>query len=149
MHQKSRAILRWVSPMQGGREAFRTKRLPIAAALARCALPACLAGQPESLRNRKFGGAGRNRTADKSFADSCLTTWRPRLRTKRPEPNEPNRNCDSAACKTAPNKKPTCRLLGRWASTARTVVAIAILVDQAACVRHTHPALQQQACVAE
>src|SRR5580698_5156261 len=24
------------------------------------------------------GGAGRNRTADKGFADLCLTTWRPR-----------------------------------------------------------------------
>ena len=30
----------------------------------------------------KIGGAGRNRTADESFADSCLTTWRRRLRTK-------------------------------------------------------------------
>jgi hypothetical protein len=27
----------------------------------------------------KFGGAGRDRTADKGFADLCLTTWRPRL----------------------------------------------------------------------
>ena len=27
---------------------------------------------------RKIGGAGRNRTADKGFADLCLTTWRPR-----------------------------------------------------------------------
>src|SRR6266852_6539715 len=26
-----------------------------------------------------FGGAGRDRTADKGFADLCLTTWRPRL----------------------------------------------------------------------
>ena len=26
-----------------------------------------------------FGGAGRGRTADKGFADLCLTTWRPRL----------------------------------------------------------------------
>ena len=31
---------------------------------------------------RRFGnsgGAGRNRTADKGFADPCLTTWPPRL----------------------------------------------------------------------
>jgi hypothetical protein len=28
----------------------------------------------------KFGGAGRDRTADKGFADLCLTTWRPRRR---------------------------------------------------------------------
>src|SRR5580704_4219563 len=28
---------------------------------------------------RQFGGAGRDRTADKGFADLCLTTWRPRL----------------------------------------------------------------------
>ena len=27
----------------------------------------------------RFGGAGRDRTADKGFADLCLTTWRPRL----------------------------------------------------------------------
>src|SRR5271156_105750 len=27
---------------------------------------------------RENGGAGRNRTADKGFADLCLTTWRPR-----------------------------------------------------------------------
>jgi hypothetical protein len=27
---------------------------------------------------RKFGGAWRNRTADKGFADLCLTTWRTR-----------------------------------------------------------------------
>jgi hypothetical protein len=27
---------------------------------------------------KKVGGAGRNRTADKGFADPCLTTWRPR-----------------------------------------------------------------------
>jgi hypothetical protein len=26
-----------------------------------------------------IGGAGRNRTADKGFADPCLTTWLPRL----------------------------------------------------------------------
>ena len=26
----------------------------------------------------KTGGAGRDRTADKGFADLCLTTWRPR-----------------------------------------------------------------------
>src|ERR1700677_1628652 len=31
---------------------------------------------------RKFGGARRNRTADKGFADLCLTTWRPRPRVK-------------------------------------------------------------------
>ena len=31
----------------------------------------------------KFGGAGRDRTADKGFADLCLTTWRPRLWRKR------------------------------------------------------------------
>ena len=30
--------------------------------------------------NGSFGGAGRGRTADKGFADLCLTTWRPRLR---------------------------------------------------------------------
>jgi hypothetical protein len=30
------------------------------------------------LSQRKNGGAGRNRTADKGFADLCLTTWRPR-----------------------------------------------------------------------
>ncbi len=29
---------------------------------------------------RKDGGAGRNRTADRGFADLGLTTWRPRLR---------------------------------------------------------------------
>ena len=29
-----------------------------------------------------FGGAGRDRTADKGFADLCLTTWRPRPRHK-------------------------------------------------------------------
>ncbi len=28
---------------------------------------------------RKSGGAGRNRTAARGFADLCLTTWRPRL----------------------------------------------------------------------
>src|SRR5258706_8967028 len=27
-----------------------------------------------------IGGAGRGRTADKGFADLCLTTWRPLLR---------------------------------------------------------------------
>src|SRR6202050_4385447 len=27
---------------------------------------------------KRVGGAGRNRTADKGFADLCLTTWRPR-----------------------------------------------------------------------
>jgi hypothetical protein len=27
---------------------------------------------------KNFGGARRNRTADKGFADLCLTTWRPR-----------------------------------------------------------------------
>ena len=27
---------------------------------------------------KNFGGAGRNRTDDKGFADLCLTTWRPR-----------------------------------------------------------------------
>jgi hypothetical protein len=27
-------------------------------------------------------GAGRNRTADKGFADPCLTTWRPRRSVK-------------------------------------------------------------------
>ena len=27
----------------------------------------------------EVGGAGRNRTAVKGFADLCLTTWRPRL----------------------------------------------------------------------
>ena len=26
----------------------------------------------------KIGGARRNRTADRGFADLCLTTWRPR-----------------------------------------------------------------------
>ncbi len=31
---------------------------------------------------REIGGAGRNRTADKGFADLCLTTWRPRHRVK-------------------------------------------------------------------
>ena len=29
-------------------------------------------------RSRILGGAGRDRTADKGFADLCLTTWRPR-----------------------------------------------------------------------
>ena len=33
----------------------------------------------DTLAHRKFGGAGRDRTADKGFADLCLTTWRPRL----------------------------------------------------------------------
>ena len=28
--------------------------------------------------HRGIGGAGRDRTADKGFADLCLTTWRPR-----------------------------------------------------------------------
>ena len=36
------------------------------------------AGKRES--HGSFGGAGRGRTADKGFADLCLTTWRPRLR---------------------------------------------------------------------
>ena len=31
----------------------------------------------------EIGGARRNRTADKGFADLCLTTWRPRHRTKK------------------------------------------------------------------
>src|SRR6202040_343695 len=31
------------------------------------------------LKKSCFGGAGRDRTADKGFADLCLTTWRPRL----------------------------------------------------------------------
>ncbi len=31
---------------------------------------------------QKIGGARRNRTADKGFADLCLTTWRPRPRTE-------------------------------------------------------------------
>src|SRR5579863_5953610 len=30
----------------------------------------------------RLGGAGRDRTADKGFADLCLTTWRPRPRQK-------------------------------------------------------------------
>jgi hypothetical protein len=34
--------------------------------------------QAARLPQRKYGGAGRNRTADKGFADLCLTTWRPR-----------------------------------------------------------------------
>jgi hypothetical protein len=29
-------------------------------------------------KNDWDGGAGRDRTADKGFADLCLTTWRPR-----------------------------------------------------------------------
>jgi hypothetical protein len=55
-----------------------------------------IAGRPESqctvLKNGKvgnceefsieIGGAGRDRTADKGFADLCLTTWRPRLKGK-------------------------------------------------------------------
>src|SRR5271168_2285357 len=32
------------------------------------------------LQIKNFGGAERNRTADKGFADLCLTTWRPRHR---------------------------------------------------------------------
>ena len=32
---------------------------------------------------RNFGGARRNRTADKGFADLCLTTWRPRHRIRK------------------------------------------------------------------
>src|SRR5208282_3435400 len=32
----------------------------------------------------KIGGAGRNRTAVKGFADLCLTTWRPRPVKKEP-----------------------------------------------------------------
>ena len=35
-----------------------------------------------------FGGAGRDRTADKGFADLCLTTWRPRLGLKRILPDD-------------------------------------------------------------
>ena len=34
---------------------------------------------PDTFAGGKFGGAGRDRTADKGFADLCLTTWRPRL----------------------------------------------------------------------
>src|SRR5713226_1942627 len=33
-------------------------------------------------RGEGVGGARRNRTADNGFADHCLTTWRPRHRTK-------------------------------------------------------------------
>jgi hypothetical protein len=39
-----------------------------------------MTGQSNSRKN--FGGARRNRTADKGFADLCLTTWRPRHRGK-------------------------------------------------------------------
>src|SRR5271163_763622 len=38
-------------------------------------------GEAKTLYGRTieyFGGAGRDRTADKGFADLCLTTWRPR-----------------------------------------------------------------------
>ena len=37
----------------------------------------------ENFAERKIGGAGRNRTAVKGFADPCLTTWRPRQRKNR------------------------------------------------------------------
>ena len=33
--------------------------------------------------SQSFGGARRNRTADKGFADLCLTTWRPRPRIRK------------------------------------------------------------------
>ena len=39
---------------------------------------AALIGRCWKNQRRGFGGAGRNRTADKGFADLCLTTWRPR-----------------------------------------------------------------------
>ena len=50
-------------------------------------------------RNSKsFGGARRNRTADKGFADLCLTTWRPRpLRT--------HSNCDECIFDVLPLKR--------------------------------------------
>src|SRR5579863_1813087 len=43
----------------------------------------CKSRRHESRRGNRCerienGGAGRNRTADKGFADLCLTTWRPR-----------------------------------------------------------------------
>ncbi len=37
-----------------------------------------LAAQEEWHPTVIFGGAGRNRTADKGFADPCLATWLPR-----------------------------------------------------------------------
>ena len=45
------------------------------------------------LETKGVGGAGRNRTADKGFADLCLTTWRPR----RLLVAKPNHNIGSAA----------------------------------------------------
>jgi hypothetical protein len=40
-------------------------------------------GERGEKTQRYFGGARRNRTADKGFADLCLTTWRPRHRIRR------------------------------------------------------------------
>src|SRR6266850_533725 len=42
--------------------------------------PLCLSCT--AILRENFGGARRNRTADKGFADLCLTTWRPRHRTR-------------------------------------------------------------------
>jgi hypothetical protein len=42
------------------------------------------------MQEGKIGGARRNRTADKGFADLCLTTWRPRPFSKEPIYKEPN-----------------------------------------------------------
>jgi hypothetical protein len=39
---------------------------------------------------KNVGGARRNRTADKGFADLCLTTWRPRPCSKELIYKEPN-----------------------------------------------------------
>jgi hypothetical protein len=43
-----------------------------------------------SIEGGKIGGARRNRTADKGFADLCLTTWRPRPFSKELTYKEPN-----------------------------------------------------------
>src|SRR5882724_11141358 len=42
--------------------------------------PLCLSCT--AILRENFGGARRNRTADKGFADLCLTTWRPRHRMR-------------------------------------------------------------------
>src|SRR6266446_4839984 len=42
--------------------------------------PLCLSCT--AILRKDFGGARRNRTADKGFADLCLTTWRPRHRMR-------------------------------------------------------------------
>src|SRR6267378_1567800 len=47
------------------------------------------------MKGREFGGARRNRTADKGFADLCLTTWRPRLSATKPAPTGFVQTCQS------------------------------------------------------